>query len=856
MEVTSRIANIPTSEGTLHWANKEKTTLLLAEQNFIVKLVDLRAKEEINANYLEDDNIRVQTFVSEDPEESYALLLNDSTKAMKIKISDFENVEREWNLNERIVSCFPIGSEGHHWLGFDKEARWKVLDVRGEELVSKASDCKLTEGNASVCASLLVSRSEGESQETVVLGHFLDNKELMFMEVSVDAKGPIDVSAKVLGRVKLDLRDSDLQNAEYKINFAVCDAENCFFKVASNQILGFNTKNILQKLRSSDANSVFEFSNKEDFVLVDSPKKLVEIALVLPISEKLVLVQLVDNSSFLMNKRDLKYSEHGTKEVREPLLTAIQKDSSFYLLEKDNDLLECRCLEKGAKKETGQAQSFNHVTEKVSNLTKNDQMQVSKKARKVNIQMSESEDDFQDIDKILEEQDQDKGIEDEQEMPGPIDIDIQAEKEQKVVNESPKKIKEEEPQPEPMKTEKPSEPVQPKNAMEKLREKKQNTQSMKIDLEDEEDVGFVVNEENIEDLDKRKEAKRQRNTFLDDMVKEIKKLPQHFLGKQVKSTSGKIIQKINLFGSIQTFLPGDSSAEFIEVIPNEISGHRKKLVIKNVFKFVCGDIHDKGYVLASSGNETNLDDYEMSEDEELTSEAQNLKSKGDLDFYRNYRLEAKEDKSRGEFLDSQKETPRQKNLKLLRAKKHLKSEFFRKENRGLAKIHFKSFETGSGFNRVLPAGEHVIDVSVSDRLVHVLSNMFLRSYSLSGNLFSLLSLNYCPLGLISTESFVGVTYRYGMPVQGSQNLKLNIYEIYQGRLLLTTDIAITPESELEFIGFDDRGLVYVKDSCERVHVLTEKDMWMPVFQMEPDDDEVVDSQITPEFEEGTFSRLL
>jgi hypothetical protein len=391
--------------------------------------------------------------------------------------------------------------------------------------------------------------------------------------------------------------------------------------------------------------------------------------------------------------------------------------------------------------------------------------------------------------------------------------------------------------------------------MEKLKE---NLKKSKEDVMhfNEDNNEFVVNEEDIEKLDRKREDKVHRNNFLNELVKEVKKLPQHFLGKRIVNSKGKIIYSINLHGTIQSFIPDDNSSETIEIIPNEIRGSKKKIILKNILKFVCGDIGDKGYVLASSGNETNFDDYEMSDDEEVKSELTNMKLEGRNHIYRNYRIETKQTKTE-DFLDSEKmESIREKNLKLLRAKKHLKSEFFRKENRKLAKIHFQSFESETGFNRILPEGEHIIDVSISDRLVHVITNTSLRSYSFSGNLFSLFSINFCPLGLISTESYVGVIYRYGLPVQGSQNLKLNLYEVYQGQLVLKTDIGISPDSELDYIGFDENGLIYIKDSVERVHVLTEEDTWVPLFQLEKDNDNLQEKVRKAQFEEGNKKFLI
>ena len=55
---------------------------------------------------------------------------------------------------------------------------------------------------------------------------------------------------------------------------------------------------------------------------------------------------------------------------------------------------------------------------------------------------------------------------------------------------------------------------------------------------------------------------------------------------------------------------------------------------------------------------------------------------------------------------------------------------------------------------------------------------------------------------------------------------------------------------MDYIGFDENGLVYIKDSKERVHVLTEKNVWIPVFQLEKDNDDFKDFTQKMRFEGG------
>ena len=386
-----------------------------------------------------------------------------------------------------------------------------------------------------------------------------------------------------------------------------------------------------------------------------------------------------------------------------------------------------------------------------------------------------------------------------------------------------------------------------------------------------------MNEEDLQRIDAQRSKKVKQNQFLQDLVEEVKRLPQHFVWKQTSTSDDKAVLRVNLHGTVLVTWDQTTDVESVEIIPAEITAGRKKTVFANVFGFVCADINERGVVLASAGRvQKDIDFYDVSEDEELDGEFERQKEKKMQAEFGNYSELLREERVRegnlsengSEDEDKQtrsggiqnrsklspsKQVIRESKISSLKIQLPFRPDFFDPKLKHRAKVHFRCFEPGSSFSRTLPSDEQIVDVSISDRLVNVLTQKYIRSYSFSGHLMGLISLNSCPLALVSIQGHLGLVYRHGLPVQGAQNLKLNIYEVSQSKLVLKTDICISADSELEYIGFDKRGCVFVKDSRQAVKVLVGQDVWLPVFEtVKGHESERVDLQRRRKFEQSKF----
>lgn len=367
------------------------------------------------------------------------------------------------------------------------------------------------------------------------------------------------------------------------------------------------------------------------------------------------------------------------------------------------------------------------------------------------------------------------------------------------------------------------------------------------------------------------------------MIEEVKQLPQHFISKSINTTNGKAILKANLDGTIQVSWDSETDLEYLEIIPAEINASKKKTVFQNVFGFTNADINDKGVVLASPGGASKVDDYDVSEDEELDGEYRKRVEGGDGADFGNYAelFKANEDKGKGKVdFDSESESDgegqvkdskkrfskrfakispgkqaiREAKVSSLKEKFMHRPDFYDPKTKHLAKIYFQCFNPATSFSRTLPADEKLVDVSLSDRVVNVLTEKFIRSYSFSGHLLSMIAINSCPLGLASIQGYVAYVYRDGLPVQGGQGLAVSIYDIYQSRRIFYSEVSVSPESELEFVGFDERGCLYVKDSKEAVRVLVGEGVWLPIFEtVKSGETEIINSQRKNKYERSKHS---
>ena len=210
----------------------------------------------------------------------------------------------------------------------------------------------------------------------------------------------------------------------------------------------------------------------------------------------------------------------------------------------------------------------------------------------------------------------------------------------------------------------------------------------------------------------------------------------------------------------------DSNINTIEIKFADISLH-KKLIIDNKDNYFAGDINERGFALISKGKVVNLDEYE---DEE----------------------------------DCDEETP---------------------------KLYFKSVHPDFDWTIEFPIGVNLESVTVSSQFVVLSdSNSLIRVYDHAGTQMLSFTFDSSLTTIISFEYFIGVVYSTSLPLFGHQSLKIREYNLKNNKIELDLNIAISPSSKLQWIGYSDDGVFYTQDSLGIIRTLKDKIFWTPILE--------------------------
>ena len=828
--------------------------ILLVEEDFIIRRMDRLAGKEEDVMTHDLESIRAVVCPGKTSKDTRVLLI-DSENCLKILDPyNLEEWEKSLSPPTSILDLVPFQDKDfcNLVLMVGRDGTVGLLDFSGEPLFSNSQNLEGFPADV-VESHVLNCFSAGQTLQMDLLLSTKGQKWPVLRVKVCKKSGQFTLSVDSLGYLEIDQKEQLQMARVWKLNTPQPDNLPISVELGPSKICLLNSKKLISLLEGTSGKSVSIFEEGMA-VMLDIPFEEPDekIDLVFNASKDLVGISGIKGSLLLFSKTKSQVISSCKHFLNDPLAYCFPQDqSNFWIYNKEGILTKIQVTKSFDQEEKLKIQEEGPLSNISKPVQKELPVSIQSEVTQRELPMSPNSKAIQEEDISLFNREQVNNtrkrfiVDSDEEDSGSQKSDkkeINTEEKVEHSNQTPKKkeveetgekqvtvtaptLNEEGWQLDIGNTQQSKLKEQPKKSSQMSQPKKPKSEEMMIEMED-----FVVDNHDLDQFEKKRSEKTRRENFLEQLVKEVKTLPQHFLGRRTETQRGKAVLALNLEGSVQCFLSEESNSEVIEIIPNEIRGLKKKRVLQNVFKFVCADIGEQGYVLASSGNEHQLDDYEMSEDEELQNDLHKAQSRGEGFLYKNYRPEAKDSADR--------------DLGHLSTRVLIKSEFYRKENQSKAKIHFQSFTGPTGFNRVLPEGELIVDVAISDRMVSVLTSESLRCFSFSGNLLYVMSLNYCPLGIFSRESYVGVVYRYGLPVQSTQNLKLNLYEVYQGTLLLSTDVGLTPGSELDYIGFDERGLVHMKDSSEKVSTLVGKHVWVPLFRSQRDSTKITEENIS------------